>query len=94
MARMTERILGVVPELRPTGVYLADWLARLVVLECRLDESDVDRILCDVTAMRKTAGGLNSPGGFFNAKVKELTRRVGIPWEPTRSKSPNHNRSP
>ncbi len=83
MARMVTRILNVVPELRPTGVLYAEWVARLVFLENKLHEGHVSRLLSDVDAMR-TAGTIRTnAGGLFNALLQKLVEKEGIPWNPT-----------
>ena len=79
--RLTSRILNVVPELNPDGLYLADWAARLVILEECLPASELDKILGDVQAMRE-AGSLKHGGKLFNSLIRKTTARHGIPWCP------------
>ncbi len=95
-ARLVERVLAIVPELRPRGVYLATWAARLVIFEHRLYPADVEQILADVVAMRDAATQEKpfEPGAFFNFKLKELTESRGIPWEPTGGRRPQRARAP
>ena len=96
VARLKQRILDLVPELRPSGVYLADWAARLVVIEYRLFPTEIDSLLGDVVAMRARATPEKpfDAGAFFNFKLKQLTAGHGIPWMPTASHRPPRNRSP
>lgn len=94
--RLVERILATVPELRPRGVYLARWAARLVCFENRLYPADVDGILGDVAAMREAATPEKpfEPGAFFNFKLRQLTQDRGIPWQPVTARRPQQTRGP
>jgi hypothetical protein len=83
MDRMVTKILNVVPELRPTGVYLAEYVARLVFLENKLHEGHVSRLLSDVDAMRKAGNIHENPGALFNGLLQKLVKKEGIPWNPT-----------
>ena len=92
MARMVTRILNVVPELRPTGVLYAEWVARLVFLENKLHEGHVSRLLSDVDAMR-TAGTIRTnAGGLFNALLQKLVEKRASPGIPRASRPDKRHR--
>jgi hypothetical protein len=85
--RLVARILDFVPELKPDGLYLANWAARLVIVERRLPGEALDKLLSDVSAMRQAAAkrecGRSFHGGrFFNFKLQKLTAGLGIDWCP------------
>jgi len=70
------------------GFCLSDWCAgcaaNLVVYhEVPLEE--IEKILCDLDAMRRV-GTLKNPSGFFHSQVRKVAGRYGKPWP--RSKIP------
>jgi hypothetical protein len=80
--RLAARILDAVPELVPTGEYLADYAARLVAIERRLEFVDLNRLLGHVRAMRRAKTITGNAGALFNALLKKRLKELGIPWCP------------
>jgi hypothetical protein len=87
-ARLKSRIRAVVPE-------VADWTAGAaadLVVYHGVPVEDLDQLLRDVVEMRR-AGGLKSPGGFFNYAAAKLARRCGAHWPRGKRQRLNHERA-
>ena len=80
--RLAARVLDAIPELRPTGAYLADYVARLVAVERRLEVIDLDRLLGHVGAMRRAGTIRTDAAALFNGLLRKQLKELGIAWCP------------